>query len=584
MKIRSSVTLTFIIVIVISLLIVAVATQLALYPAVKDIEKREAENAVLKVIRIIEYDLGTLGGTCEDWGKWDDTYYFAKGENEGYPAENLVNETFLSLRLDLMLFYDTNGTLVYGKGFDYSRQVALSIPDDLSHIPAIPEPDSNNSGDDVPPLSGVISTSRGPLLASIGPILPNDRTGPAAGYLLVGRYLDGDETTHYASLAMANLTFREAGPADEPGFALSPVFHEAIPITIRPPADGDYLVAESTINDISGSPAFTTSITLERTVFQIGRNSFILFFVIVVLAGGAIGITAIRFLDRKVLSRVSLLEKTVREITEQKDFKGRTALSGDDEISSLSTSIDRMLDALDEHVAAETAAKDDARLANAKLTLLSRITRHDVLNQVTIVRGFADLLSESIPQDSADIEYLKKIKSAAKTIEHQLAFMREYELESSPSSVGWIDVRKLFLEVAMGMGLFGVKAEVLFDNLFIYSDRLLAKIFSTLIDNSVSHGERVDRITLSFYESGDKGVLVYEDNGIGIPPDQKELIFEQGVGRNLGIGLFLARGILSVYGMEIRETGEYGKGARFEILVPRNKYRKTEGGNPPPSP
>jgi len=36
--------------------------------------------------------------------------------------------------------------------------------------------------------------------------------------------------------------------------------------------------------------------------------------------------------------------------------------------------------------------------------------------------------------------------------------------------------------------------------------------------------------------------------------------------------------------MEIRETGEYGKGARFEILVPRNKYRKTEGGNPPPSP
>ncbi|HQJ18351.1 MAG TPA: CHASE4 domain-containing protein [Methanolinea sp.] len=584
MKIRSSVTLTFIIVIVISLLIVAVATQLALYPAVKDIEKREAENAVLKVIRIIEYDLGTLGGTCEDWGKWDDTYYFAKGENEGYPAENLVNETFLALRLDLMLFYDTNGTLVYGKGFDYSRQVALSIPDDLSHIPAIPEPDSNNSGDDVPPLSGVISTSRGPLLASIGPILPNDRTGPAAGYLLIGRYLDGDETTHYASLAMANLTFREAGPADEPGFAMSPGFHEAIPITLRLPATGEYLVAESTINDISGSPAFITSVTIERTVFQIGRNSFILFFVIVVLAGGAIGITAVRFLDRKVLSRVSLLEKTVREITEQKDFKGRTALSGDDEISSLSTSIDRMLDALDEHVAAETAAKDDARLANAKLTLLSRITRHDVLNQVTIVRGFADLLAESIPQDSADIEYLRRIRSAAKTIEHQLAFMREYELEASPSSVGWIDVRKLFLEVAMGMGLFGVKAEVLFDNLFIYSDRLLAKIFSTLIDNSVSHGERVDRITLSFYESGDKGVLVYEDNGIGIPPDQKELIFEQGVGRNLGIGLFLARGILSVYGMEIRETGEYGKGARFEILVPRNKYRKTEGGNPPPSP
>lgn len=584
MKIRSSVTLTLIIVIIISLLVVAMATQVALYPAIKNIEKREAENAVLKVIRIMENDLVTLGGTCEDWGKWDDTYYFTKGENTDYPAVNLVNETFLSLRLDLILFYDTNGTLFYGKGFDYSRQIALPIPGDLSHIPAIPVTDATNPDEDVPPLSGVIKTSQGPLLASIGPILPNDRAGPAAGYLLIGRYLDTDETTHYASLAIANLTIREAGPGDETGFSISPVFHEEVPITIRPPSNLDHLVVESTINDISGSPAFITSITIERTVFQIGRSSFILFLIIVILAGGAIGITAIRFLDKKVLSRVSLLEKTVKEITEQKDFKGRTALSGDDEISSLSTSIDRMLDVLDKHIAAETAAKDNACLANAKLTLLSRITRHDVLNQVTIVRGFADLLAESIPADSADIEYLKRIRSAAKTIEHQLAFMREYELEASPSSVGWTDVRKLFLEVARGMGLFGVNAEVLFDNLFIYSDRLLAKIFYTLIDNSITHGERVDRIRFSFYESGDRGILVYEDNGIGISPDQKELIFEQGFGKNLGIGLYLARGILSVYGMEIRETGEYGKGARFEILIPRNKYRKTEGGNPPPFP
>jgi len=146
------------------------------------------------------------------------------------------------------------------------------------------------------------------------------------------------------------------------------------------------------------------------------------------------------------------------------------------------------------------------------------------------VRGFADLIGESIPPGSADLEYLDRIKAAAKAIENQLAFMREYTLEAAPSSMEWIDVRNLFLEVTMGMGLFGVKIEVLFEGLLIYSDRLLAKIFSTLIDNSISHGERVDRITLSFYEAGDKGILVYEDNGIGIPPDQKERIFERGSG------------------------------------------------------
>jgi signal transduction histidine kinase len=204
---------------------------------------------------------------------------------------------------------------------------------------------------------------------------------------------------------------------------------------------------------------------------------------------------------------------------------------------------------------------------------------------VTVVSGFADLLGEIIPPDSPGLKYLDRIKAAAKAIENQLAFTREYVLEAAPSSIEWIDVKNLFLEVAREMDLFGVSVEVLFDGLLFYSDRLLAKIFSTLIDNSVLHGERVDRITLSFYEAGDKGVLVYEDNGIGIPLDQKELIFERGVGKNLGLGLYLARGILSIYGIEIRETGEYGKGARFEILVPRKmyKWREWDGNTPPHS-
>ena len=39
------------------------------------------------------------------------------------------------------------------------------------------------------------------------------------------------------------------------------------------------------------------------------------------------------------------------------------------------------------------------------------------------------------------------------------------------------------------------------------------------------------------------------------------------------MGLFLAREILSVTGITIRETGEPGKGARFEISVPKGAYR-----------
>jgi signal transduction histidine kinase len=48
-----------------------------------------------------------------------------------------------------------------------------------------------------------------------------------------------------------------------------------------------------------------------------------------------------------------------------------------------------------------------------------------------------------------------------------------------------------------------------------------------------------------------------------------ERIFEQGFGKNTGLGLFLSREILAITGITITENGVPGKGARFEITVPR---------------
>ncbi|MBS1193635.1 MAG: multi-sensor signal transduction histidine kinase, partial [Methanomicrobiales archaeon] len=76
------------------------------------------------------------------------------------------------------------------------------------------------------------------------------------------------------------------------------------------------------------------------------------------------------------------------------------------------------------------------------------------------------------------------------------------------------------------------------------------------------------RITLTRTESPRGPVILYSDNGTGVPEDQKERIFAYGVGKGTGLGLFLTREILSLTGIGIRETGEYGKGARFEISIP----------------
>ncbi len=68
-------------------------------------------------------------------------------------------------------------------------------------------------------------------------------------------------------------------------------------------------------------------------------------------------------------------------------------------------------------------------------------------------------------------------------------------------------------------------------------------------------------------------VLVCEDDGDGVPAEEKEKIFERGFGKNTGLGLSLSREILSITGITISETGEPGKGARFEMTVPKAAWR-----------
>jgi len=70
-------------------------------------------------------------------------------------------------------------------------------------------------------------------------------------------------------------------------------------------------------------------------------------------------------------------------------------------------------------------------------------------------------------------------------------------------------------------------------------------------------------------------VLTCEDNGIGIPAGQKGQIFDRVVGGEGKFGLFFVREFLTLSGMTISETGTPGKGARFEIAIPKELYRFT---------
>ncbi|MCX6698231.1 MAG: HAMP domain-containing sensor histidine kinase [Methanoregula sp.] len=113
----------------------------------------------------------------------------------------------------------------------------------------------------------------------------------------------------------------------------------------------------------------------------------------------------------------------------------------------------------------------------------------------------------------------------------------------------------------------------------VYSDPLFEKVFYNLIDNALRYGGADMKTIRVFSQESDTSlVIVCEDDGVGITDEDKKKLFRKGFGKHTGLGLFLSREILSITGITITENGEPGKGARFEITVPKGMWRFTGTG------
>jgi signal transduction histidine kinase len=173
------------------------------------------------------------------------------------------------------------------------------------------------------------------------------------------------------------------------------------------------------------------------------------------------------------------------------------------------------------------------------------------------------------------MEYLDYAEKTIGTIKRQIAFTTEYESIGVLAPV-WQPLSDTVRSAVSQLHTTGVAIDVADNPVEIYADPLLEKVFLNLIHNALKHGGRVTRISISLNEN-DRGLVIsVADNGTGILPENKNHLFEPGFGKHKGLGLFLAKEILVMTGMTIDETGESGKGARFEIVVPRGGYRFIE--------
>jgi PAS domain S-box-containing protein len=208
------------------------------------------------------------------------------------------------------------------------------------------------------------------------------------------------------------------------------------------------------------------------------------------------------------------------------------------------------------------------RQAYRQLKILTGITRHDILNSIMIAEGYLQLMKS--PDCSRRDECQKKVQQAIRKIQRQIEFTREYENLGSNEPI-WHPLDPILMDLDIPESL---RCQIEASGMEILADPAFRKVFENLLDNTLRHGgKKLSGVRVTCEVCGDDLLVTWEDDGVGVPEEEKERIFERGYGKNTGLGLFLAQEVLGVTGIGIRENGITGKGARFEIRVPKGGYR-----------
>ncbi|HRU79774.1 MAG TPA: HAMP domain-containing sensor histidine kinase, partial [Methanolinea sp.] len=207
-------------------------------------------------------------------------------------------------------------------------------------------------------------------------------------------------------------------------------------------------------------------------------------------------------------------------------------------------------------------------IANEKISLLTRLTRHDISNLVTALSGYLELMRGDCDR------YINPAIQTVQRITEYLQFSKQYQ-DIGSTRPEWQPLAGIVARAIGEIHPEGLEITVDVPDVEIFADALVYRVIYALIDNTIRHSGGATKVRINTEKGEDNALtVVFEDNGRGIGEKDKELIFQYGYGSHTGLGLAISRDILALTGLDVKETGVPGKGARFEILVPAGAWKE----------
>ncbi|WP_254831082.1 PAS domain S-box protein [Haloglomus salinum] len=208
------------------------------------------------------------------------------------------------------------------------------------------------------------------------------------------------------------------------------------------------------------------------------------------------------------------------------------------------------------------AREEELAERNERLDRFAELVAHDLRNPLTSAMGWLDLARES--GDPAEFE---RVETAHERIREIITDL--LELARSGGQVDrtdHVDLRRLATDVWTGIDTNGASLQVEESAMVAADASRLRQVFDNLLRNAVVHGDSDVTVHLGTLPD-DEGFYVADD-GPGIPPDERDQIFEPGYTTHeegTGFGMVVVDQLVSAHGWDISVSEADEGGAAFEI-------------------
>ena len=220
-------------------------------------------------------------------------------------------------------------------------------------------------------------------------------------------------------------------------------------------------------------------------------------------------------------------------------------------------------------------ARREAENLAETLSVLNRVLRHDIRNDVNVIEGYVDLIAADADTD-AD-EHVEVVRDHTSRIVQLADYARDTEqlVAEGASNVERMDVVERLDAVCRDVRAAFPDATVVTDfpdRAEVRANRLVCSAFENLVENAIEHHPEPDpRVRVSVDPGGDATAVVVADDGLGIPDDEVAVLesgAESALEHSDGMGLWLVNWIVTYSGGDVEFAENDPTGSEITVRLP----------------